>query len=105
MGNMGGKDVGEMASMGGGKMGGMGGIGAIDLSNPYISQMISTMLDWGTGLLPKMSLNKTEDLPPRIKQLGARRTRFFYGPLSIENLDVSIIDDYFWMMEYGSPKI
>jgi hypothetical protein len=86
MSNMGGKEGGEMPAMGGG---GMGGIGGVDISNPYISQMISTLLNYGVGMLPKMALNKTEDLSPTIKLPGVKRTRFFYGPLSIDTLDAS----------------
>jgi hypothetical protein len=81
-------DMGVMSGgMGGG---GMGGIGAVDLSNPYISSIISTMLKYGTGMLPKMPLNKTEELTPTSKRTGARRTKFWYGPLNIETVGASL---------------
>jgi hypothetical protein len=82
--------MGSMAGggMGSGGMGGMGGLGGVDLSNPMISSIIQTMLNWGSPILPRLYLNRTENLTPTLKVPGARRTRYFWGPLNIDTVAV-----------------
>ena len=85
-GNAGG--MGGMGGMSGG--GGMGGIAGVDISNPTLSGIISTMLNWGSPLLPRMNLNRTEQLEPQTKRAGAKRVRLWYGPMSIDGMSVSL---------------
>lgn len=64
--------------------GGMGGLGGMDLTNPTISSLISTALNWGSGILPELPLYKIEHLVPTVKKPGVTRVQMLFGPLVIQ---------------------
>jgi hypothetical protein len=69
--------------------GGMGMAG-MDIANPAISGIISNIMYYGAAILPTMKLHKTQDLEPTIKKPGVKRTKFYYGPLELASIAVSV---------------
>jgi hypothetical protein len=78
-----GSEGGGMSSAGGGM-----GLGGLDIANPAVSGIISSIMYYGAVMLPKMSLNKTVELQPTSGVSGAKRAKFFYGPLDLASKQV-----------------
>jgi hypothetical protein len=64
------------------------GMAGIDITSPSTAAIINSLLNTGSYILPKMKLGRIEELKPRSSVPGAKHTRFYYGPLKIESLDV-----------------
>jgi hypothetical protein len=64
------------------------GMAGMDIANPAISGIISSLMYYGAIMLPKMSLNRTETQQATSGIPGAKRSKFYYGPLDLASKQV-----------------